>query len=87
MEDGMERLTVTLYTKEKCPLCDKGKEILTEIQHEIAFDLEVFDIYKDDELLEKYQLMIPVVCISNEEIDFGQLSKRKIKEAVEHRLI
>lgn len=82
----MERLRVILYSKKNCPLCDKGQDILEEIKQEISFDLEVIDIYQDDEWLEKYQLMIPVVCIGDEEIDFGQLSKRKIKSAIELKM-
>ncbi|HHY20310.1 MAG TPA: glutaredoxin family protein, partial [Bacilli bacterium] len=64
----------------------KGQAILEEIQQEVSYNLEVIDIYKDDELLEKYQLMIPVVCIGDEEIDFGQLSKKKIQVAIENKL-
>lgn len=85
MEVSVKRVKVTLYSKEKCPLCDKGREMLEEIQRELSYELEVIDIYEDDELLEKYQLMIPVVCIGNEEIDFGQLSRHKIKTAIENK--
>ncbi|PAM94538.1 hypothetical protein B4N84_12130 [Flavobacterium sp. IR1] len=42
------------------------------------------DIYKDDELLLNYQLMIPVAAVQTEEgieeIDYGQLSKEKIRK-------
>jgi thiol-disulfide isomerase/thioredoxin len=73
-------LHVDVYSKHNCPLCDHGVEMMKELQKEIPFELSVIDIYEDDELLLKYQVMIPVVAVTEEEIDFGQLSKEKIRK-------
>ncbi|WP_100373987.1 glutaredoxin family protein [Bacillus sp. FJAT-45037] len=72
-------LEVKVYSKDHCPLCDKGVAVLKELQQEIPFEFTVIDIYQDDDLLEQYQLMIPVVSINGEDIDFGQFSKGKIR--------
>ncbi|MGM7682953.1 glutaredoxin family protein [Cytobacillus sp. Hm23] len=78
--------TVIMYTKENCPLCDKAQKILVELQGEIPFQLELIDIYKDDLLLEKYQLMIPVVEIADEEIAYGVIHKNVIKKRLQQGL-
>ncbi|SDZ34868.1 Glutaredoxin-like domain [Evansella caseinilytica] len=53
--------TVYFYTKQGCPLCDKGLAILKELQNGRAFAIEERDIYANDEWLLAYQIRIPVV--------------------------
>ncbi|WP_216831260.1 glutaredoxin family protein [Alkalihalobacterium elongatum] len=76
----MGKLKVTFYTKENCSLCDNGLTVLKMVQEDIPFEIEMVDIYKDDELLEKYQVMIPVVSIDGEDIDYGIVSEEKIRK-------
>ncbi|MDQ0225330.1 glutaredoxin [Bacillus sp. 7586-K] len=71
---------VIFYSKENCSLCEKGLALVKELQKEIPFDYEVVDIYKDDELLELYQIMIPVVKIDNEIASYGILEKDLIRK-------
>ncbi|MGN7941098.1 glutaredoxin family protein [Virgibacillus sp. 6R] len=71
---------VIFYSKENCSLCEKGLALVEELQKEIPFDYEVVDIYKDDELLELYQIMIPVVKIDNEIASYGILEKDLIRK-------
>jgi glutaredoxin len=73
-------MNVIMYTKTGCPLCEKAKKVLVELQEEYSFDFQEVDIYQDDVLLEKYQLMIPVVVIDGEEVDFGQIRKVEIRK-------
>ena len=72
-------MKVTLYSKENCSLCDKGKKILEELQEEIQFSIEEVDIYKDDTLLEKYQIMIPVAEVDGEMLGSGIFNKVDIR--------
>lgn len=65
---------VTLYTKENCPLCDEAKQLLLLVKQDVEFSIQEVDIYNDDALLEKYQLMIPVVEVDGEVIDYGQVN-------------
>ncbi|MBU8906702.1 glutaredoxin family protein [Desertibacillus haloalkaliphilus] len=73
-------MKITYYSKENCSLCDKGLAVLVEINKEIPLEITEVDIYKDDTLLEKYQIMIPVVSVDGEDIDYGILSKEKIRK-------
>ncbi|WP_332695334.1 glutaredoxin family protein [Halalkalibacter lacteus] len=67
-------------SKVDCPLCDKAINKLEPLKNEFEFTMTIADIYKDDELLEKYQIMIPVILINGEEVDFGQISAKKIRK-------
>lgn len=72
-------MKVTLYSKENCSLCDKGKKLLEELQDEIQFSIEEVDIYKDDMLLEKYQIMIPVAEVDGDMLGYGIFNKVDIR--------
>lgn len=61
---------ITFYTKKNCLLCDEAYELLQVIKEIEPFEIDIKDIYEDDVLLEKYQVIIPVVQIKTEEL-FG----------------
>lgn len=54
-------LTVTLYTRKECHLCEQVKEDLLALQAEIPHKLVEIDIESDPALLEKYLVEIPVL--------------------------
>ncbi|MBJ8007622.1 MULTISPECIES: glutaredoxin family protein [Bacillus cereus group] len=68
-------MKVVLYTKKDCGLCVKAKQILKEVQGEYSFQIEEIDIYEDNDLLEKYHLMIPVVEIGGKQVGYGNIHK------------
>ena len=75
---------VIFYTKENCLLCDEALDLLKVIQSVEPFKVQVEDIYKDDALLEEYQLIIPVIKIGDEiiygkSINFAEILE-KVKE-------
>lgn len=74
---------VNFYTRPVCPLCDKAKTQLLELANEFPLVIHEIDIYQDDDLLEKYQLMIPVIEIDGEKVDYGMVSE----DAVRHYLL
>ncbi len=76
----MSRIQVTMYSKENCSLCTKAKKVIEELSEEFPLDLNEVDIYKDDELLEKYQIMIPVIEIDGNEVGYGIIHKEVIQE-------
>ncbi|MDM5236730.1 glutaredoxin family protein [Bacillus cereus] len=68
-------MKVVLYTKKDCGLCEKAKQVLKEVQCEYSFQIEEIDIYEDNDLLEKYHLMIPVVEIGGKQVEYGNIHK------------
>ncbi|MEI4830000.1 MULTISPECIES: glutaredoxin family protein [Bacillus] len=75
-------MEVILYTKEECGLCQKAKKLLQELKTEYVFDLKEINIYEDEQLLEKYHLMIPVVEIEGEEVEYGIIHKDVIINSI-----
>jgi glutaredoxin len=71
----MKKPTLIFYTRKKCPLCDKAKVVIDELLEEHDFELIVKDIDESDELTEKYGIMIPVVEIDGEEVEYGHVNK------------
>ncbi|GAF21715.1 MULTISPECIES: glutaredoxin family protein [Shouchella] len=74
-------MIVTFYTKEHCPLCDKGYREVETFAKEYELSIRKVDIYSDDTLLEKFHLMIPVVYYESHELGFGQLSADELEES------
>jgi glutaredoxin len=83
----MNKPTLTFYTRKKCPLCDKAKVTIDELHKELDFDLIEKDIDESDELTEKYGLMIPVVEIDGEEVEFGHVNKIVISNRLQGKHI
>ncbi len=59
-------LTVTLYTKDPCPLCDDVKTMLDTLRPTYPHALQEVDITADEALFFKYRYMIPVVTIGEQ---------------------
>ncbi|RIW38973.1 glutaredoxin family protein [Bacillus salacetis] len=64
---------VNFYTRDRCHLCEDAKLMLKLIKEEIPFELNEYDIDKSDELTERFGLMIPVVEIDGEIVQYGQI--------------
>lgn len=54
-------MVLYFYTKQQCPLCEKGLAVIKEVRGRIDFQIEERNIYSNDEWLENYQIRIPVV--------------------------
>ena len=58
-------LTVLLYTKDGCGLCEEVKHDLAELQARFTHQLEEVDITLDTAVFEAYKHSIPVVKIAD----------------------
>ncbi|MGG3467977.1 glutaredoxin family protein [Neobacillus pocheonensis] len=81
----MKQSTITLYTRNRCPLCDKAKSTLLELKEEWNFVLNEIDIEQSDELTELYGLMIPVVHLDGEEVAYGIVNKFDIGNRLQEK--
>ncbi|WP_170209284.1 glutaredoxin family protein [Robertmurraya kyonggiensis] len=73
---------VKLYTRKGCHLCENGKSILLKLKEKWDFHYVEADIDESDELTEKYGIMIPVIEVDGEEVQFGQIDEWTIEEAL-----
>ncbi|WP_262366001.1 glutaredoxin family protein [Bacillus sp. E214] len=70
---------IHFYTKKNCPLCEEAKDLLKILQRDMTFTLLEVDIYSNDKLLEQYGLMIPVVEINDQVIQYGRIDLDEIR--------
>jgi glutaredoxin len=56
-------MTVTLYTRRGCHLCDDAKQVIETVRLLARFDYEEFDIDSDPRLRQVYNEEVPVIAI------------------------
>lgn len=77
-------MLIKYYTKSGCHLCEEGYEALLDLNRTFPFMLEVVDIMGNDNLIEQYGMMIPVVEVENSMMQFGSVDKNSIKRMLLH---
>lgn len=75
-------VTVTIYSKKDCHLCDIAKETLLKVQQEYSFSLTEIDIEKDRAAFEKYKYLIPVIEIDGEIAFNYRIDEVELKRAL-----
>ncbi|RID84994.1 glutaredoxin family protein [Mesobacillus zeae] len=73
--------------RERCHLCSDALVLLQGLQQGWNFDIWEVDIDKDDCLVEKYGISIPVIELEGEEIQWGIVDKNAIIEAFSRKNI
>lgn len=66
-------MKVRFYSRAQCELCVEGLALLKLVQEDVPFDFEVVDIEKDDAAHERFMLMIPVVEVAGQIVQYGHL--------------
>jgi glutaredoxin len=61
-------VTVRIYMKPLCSLCEEAHRVLEEIQARVPFALEVVDIRDTPDTWELYRHAVPVITLDGEEI-------------------
>lgn len=65
-------------------MCDDARMMLKLVQEDVPFQIEERNIEEDDQLHEKYMLMIPVVEYQGEIIQYGNVDYVTLMEALEN---
>ena len=78
-------MQVILYSRPQCHLCVEVRDMLDLICDMMDLTYQEIDIHSDDELLEKYQLMIPVVEVDGEFVLSGKFSYSALKKSLEEK--
>ena len=61
-------MTVTIYTRVGCHLCEEAERVVRAEQADGGFRLELVDIDRDPELARRYGVRVPVVALEGEEL-------------------
>jgi glutaredoxin len=73
-------VTLTLYSKPGCHLCEDARATLEELRREHAFALDEIDITTDAELFARYRFDIPVLFRDGSEVARGRITDRELIE-------
>lgn len=65
---------ITFYTKKGCSLCDEAERMMKLVQEDFPLTWTSVDIEADDELHEKYMLMVPVLTKEASVLLYGSIS-------------
>ncbi|PKR86169.1 glutaredoxin family protein [Heyndrickxia camelliae] len=76
---------VVFYTRKKCHLCEDAKQILDLLQDDYLFEIVERDIESNDEWIETYGLMIPVIEIEGEVVQYGQIDPFTISKRLQQK--
>ncbi|MEQ6390524.1 glutaredoxin family protein [Bacillaceae bacterium S4-13-58] len=76
-------MEVVVYTRSVCPLCEIVKDYLEILKLEVpSLEWKEVDIYQDDELLEEYQIRIPVVVYQDQVLAEGNVEYDFLKKKI-----
>jgi glutaredoxin len=63
-----EPVLVTVFTGQRCHLCEAALEVIDDVRTEISFALEIVDITGDEDLEARYRESIPVIEIDGKRV-------------------
>lgn len=76
-------MELVIYSRTVCPLCDIVKDYLEILKADIPkLSWKEIDIYKDDALLEEYQIRIPVVVYQDQVLAEGNVDFEVLKKKI-----
>jgi hypothetical protein len=76
---------LTLYSKPGCHLCDEMKKIVDAVGALVPLTIEVVDISKDQALMDRYGLEIPVLMIDGKRAAKYRVTQRELEEKLQKR--
>jgi glutaredoxin len=68
------RITVVIYTRSNCPLCDEAKHFVEQEQKRLGFSLRFVDIDADAALKARYDQCVPVIEVDGRERFRGRIN-------------
>jgi glutaredoxin len=75
-------MTITLYTKPGCHLCEDAEEVLEAVRTRQPFDLERKNILDDPADYERYKHDIPVILLNGREIARHHVTEPQLVDAL-----
>ena len=78
-------LTLKIYSRPDCCLCEDMKAVLTQVRRDVPFRLEEIDISTDPELTVRFGQEIPVLFVNGRKafkyrLTAGELRRRLARE-------
>ncbi|ARD47618.1 glutaredoxin family protein [Sporosarcina sp. P33] len=77
-------MQIQFYTRPGCELCDEAERMLRLVAEDYPLEWQTINIEEDDEIHEKYMLMIPVIEQDGQVLAYGNIGYIDILELIEH---
>ncbi|HEX9887862.1 MAG TPA: glutaredoxin family protein [Nitriliruptorales bacterium] len=74
------KVLVEFYTRDGCHLCDQAEELLADEARRVR--VKRIDIDRDEGLLARYHIRVPVVVVDGREVAEGNIAPGAIRRAV-----
>ncbi|MDO4233205.1 MAG: glutaredoxin family protein [Lautropia sp.] len=71
-----------LLSRSYCSLCQKMLDALTPYRQAHGFDIEVLDVDQFPDLVERYNELVPVLLLDDEEICHWHLDEARLQEVL-----
>ncbi len=72
-------VTIRLYGKKDCHLCDLAKEVLHRIREEFPFEFQEIDIELSEDLFAEFKEKIPVVFIDGKQAFTYKINEKRLR--------
>jgi thioredoxin reductase (NADPH) len=79
MSGGTPRLTLRLYGRNYCHLCDDMLAALAPLRSELGFAVEVIDVDSDPVLEQRFDALVPVLMHGDTELCKYHLDAGKVR--------
>ena len=78
----MSSLRVTIMSRRECHLCHVVARVAAQVQEDLAFQLTIVDIDRDERLRQQYGDRVPVVLLDDREILSGKVTGGELRKAI-----
>jgi len=76
-------VVLTLFTRYNCSLCDDMLYTLREFAGDLNFSIQLTDIDTDQQLVERYNDLVPVLKIGSQDICHHFFDRQALLQALE----
>ena len=77
-------MTITIFTRQGCHLCEAAEETVREVAEGRAH-VELVDIDADPDLTDRYTVRVPVVAIDGVEVAEFEVSPDQLRAEIDRR--
>lgn len=81
----MPKLTLVLYTRPDCHLCDDAKEALSLLQRRARFEVDECNVDEDPALAERYGDEVPVGVVDGHKLFKYRVDSERLLRALRAR--
>lgn len=75
-------MTLRIYGKPDCCLCEKAQRVADHLQPEFGYEIEHVDITRDPELVARYGTVIPVLTLDGVELVRSRVTISAVRAAL-----